>query len=357
MKQNIPIVAAALALAFTSYAACASESSTINQVGTDNIANVEQKANGADDTAIISQGSGSVNATTATATVFQNNGAGSNQAVIIQNTNTEGKGNVAQVQQLDNKAVNAGISQDGSKNTAGVAQTNVNNSAVSILLDQAIIYQNGDKNFGSINQHDATDVVATINNTRLGIKGSENQAYVDQTGKTLSASIDQVGNNNFAVIGQAAVENLAPLDTPQAVIFQSGEYNQGSVHQYYGHNLAASINSISFGSGGDHNQAYIDQTGRNAKSSIEQHDGDHNIGSTAQSGTNNDASIEQSGGSANEAYTTQNGAAEESGTLGNSSMITQSGNRNYAATNQYGNSNMSVIGQVGTHNIVTVLQH
>jgi hypothetical protein len=273
MKRNFSAIALGIVLAYAAAPAFAlGDTSTVDQTGTGNAANVNQTSSlapGAVNYSAITQYGPAVQDS---ATVVQTNNLGFNQSSIIQ----QGSLNVGVVQQLNNNTVNAEISQGEVGNTASILQSNVDNSAIP-AVPNAVIHQAGQGNIGAIYQHDGSTLVATINTANSGLAG------------------------------------------------------------YY-------------------NQAYIDQSGQNAKAGIEQYATAYSYATIGQSGSWNDASISQTGGDYNVAYTAQAGNGTGVGEK-NQSMISQVGGANYASTTQWGNSKSSTVTQTGNNNSSVVWQH
>lgn len=88
----------------------------------------------------------------------------------------------------DSYSVQAGIYQEGTGNTAGIAQADTS--------DLAFIVQMGDYNWASTTQYGTDQFAATFQD------GSYNSATINQYSNSASAVILQLGNLNSASIAQ-----------------------------------------------------------------------------------------------------------------------------------------------------------
>jgi hypothetical protein len=213
MKRNLSAIAVGIALAYAA-PAFATDTSNVNQTGSNNHATVQQSGNAA---------------------------AASNTSNITQN----GNGHTANVYQTGNNGVQVTISQtSGNNDTATVYQTSVTTGSVTIN-------QLSDGNQSTINQHNGSNLTAEVNTSGYGgASGSYNTANMDQTGDHQFGRIEQsYGSGNLASITQAGSydngyitqyglnnqayinQNGGGVATNTAVIYQNGQSNYGATTQ------------------------------------------------------------------------------------------------------------------------------
>jgi hypothetical protein len=263
MKRNLSAIVVGIALAYAAFPAAAVDTSTVNQTGAFDTANVQQIASPANfNTSSVNQ-DGNYH----TAAVYQANNTSWAGSAITQNGGTW---NNASVVQDGNTGVNATIlhAWGGNNNTAAVTQTGVAGG-------QAVIFQSADNNVGTINQHNGAGLTAMINANDAdpvppavfyGVNGFNNTAGIDQTGSDQLARIRQHdGSFNTAGINQVGAKGDAFID-------QSGSYN---VAQTYQNGYGTDVNKASTIQAGLSNQAYTTQTGNNYVSSISQTGNNH----------------------------------------------------------------------------------
>ena len=320
------IILTGVALMAFAAAGFAQNTSTVNQDGTSQTAQVGQvgtlqkstitqkklEGNNSGNYATTIQGtSGAPNTTGMNeAIVNQNNGSNSNRAGITQS----GKGNKGTIQQSDNSggdgtAVTGGSSAAAVKaaggNFAGILQSGTDNTETAIIQSNTSsanfgeIYQYGDNNRETgINQSDnSTGNTATIKQGTASVGANDNLARVSQQGGSSdnTATVTQTAtgndavttqnddsNNNKATVNQFADGNQATIQQRNSSFGNSADITQKSDRNAGQYNTAV----INQNNNSHDNQASILQTSNGAMATINQIDNSaDNLASIKQGGT------------------------------------------------------------------------
>lgn len=341
MKKIILAGASIAALTMAS-PAFAQSSSTVNQDGDGNQADVGQTGS---NTSTIDQVGNSNDADvtqsgTGNFSDIDQTGAGPNIAEVIQDPGTNGS--FADIFQTGTSTGNdALIDQANTTGTVGqVFQTDSDTGLATVDQDGGsdnftVIVQ-GDSTFAAGTQSGAVNADALVEQS-----GTFNEAIVVQTGLDQIATIDQTGagTDNDATIFQGAFGG----ENNNAFILQIADSDTADILQNSAGNVAETSQSLGSGNIAFTDQGFVGGAGVG---------GDDNRAFTIQEGSSNISGIEQNvtvTGGDNLATVTQDGD-------GNVSAVTQDGDLLTATVNQLTDGNFSSVTQGGSGNSVVVNQ-
>jgi hypothetical protein len=389
MKTFLLAATSVVALLAAGSALAAGNASTIDQIGFDNSAAVDQTGSPSDAVALITQGTGTGAGDAFNhANVTQGGGAG-NQASITQyqgpygavsnpsnqsNSNQQGTDGAITVIQVGDDS--SSISQlNGSSNEhAVVGQSNIGNGAG--------VQQGGQNEFALVNQEEGTGNSANIVQSGVGngVNGpnaghvfgvgyqyrNENLppdsvlvpaggntdygpvgAYIDQVGSNQVGGINQQGFQNFADVSQGDpsaigsgnigyISQDAGVSESDAVIYQQGQQNIGSINQSNGRSYSTIWQN------GSSNQAYSTQV-----------NSEFSVIAQGQTRTGEEPGVIPLPG----APVSGDYASVDQTSGGDTSWVDQTGNNDTASVSQTSTANAtSTITQGGSFNVASVHQ-
>ncbi len=363
MKKLLLGAASAVALLAAGSAFAAGNASTINQIGFDNSAAVDQTTSPSGAVAQITQGAGDGSGDAFnSASVTQGDDAG-NQAFITQSQGAYGA--------LTNPSNVSNSDQQGSNGLITVVQVGDNSSTISQLDDStgetalvgqshsansSSISQGGHSEFALVNQQDGTGNSASIVQSGTGagaitplptdtngagpgnLEWSENvpgnsvlpgAAGGLTTYGTTGAYVDQVGSNNVGYVTQAGNQNFADVS-------QENDSSPGG-----------NTGSVSQGAGLHQSDGVMYQFGQNNNASINQ------------SGSGTTYSTVWQNGNSNQAYSTQVGSEHSvigQGVTGDDGSYPNTVNSDYASVDQTKGNDNSLVTQLGDNDTAYVSQ-
>ena len=389
MKNLLLGAVSAVALLAAGSAFAAGNASTIDQIGFDNNAAVDQSGSPSGAVAVIDQGLAATQTTDAFnhANVTQGGGAG-NQALITQSQGAYGAvSNPSNVSNSDQQGTDGSVTvvQVGD-NSSSVSQLNVSSNEFALVgqshsANSSSIIQGGNSEFALVNQEDGTGNSANIGQSGTGagniaprahaVAGPNNLVWSENvpgspevsvlpgaaSGLTAygptGASVDQVGSNNVGNVNQAGFQNFADVSQENdsstggntgfvsqgASLFQS----DGLMYQL-GQNNIASINQ----SGGGTTYSTVWQNGNSNQAYSTQIDSEHSVIGQGVDGDGNCCGAP----AVNNDY-----ASVDQTTGGDNSLVTQLGSNDTAFVSQTSTANAtSTITQGGSFNVASVHQ-